>query len=187
MKWGVRTPRSSWQAFYTGQRQSVSHLADRLRVTVFLPPVVNAVQAGEREAFFAEVSSAGHWLTLSNFIRPVPQGTQRGAPTVYAPTLSGARTLQVQGTAGATLLGGDMIGVSGLLLQVGYAGCVGSGLGVLTVPLALPLLATVLAGAPVTWFKPSGPFELLNAEQPADYSAGMVQAPMQIELAQVLP
>ena len=29
MKWWVSTPRSSWQAFYTGQRQSVSHAADR--------------------------------------------------------------------------------------------------------------------------------------------------------------
>ena len=186
LKWGARTPRSGWQAFYTGQRQSVSHLADRMRVIVYLPPLGDMAASAEREAFFAEVSSAGHWLRLWHFHRTAPLGTLRGTPTVQAGALAGARTLYVQGTAGATLLGGDMLGAGGLLLQVGYAGCVADGAGVMAVPLALPLLTALSAAAAVTWFKPTGDFEVVAQDPTADYAVGSVQQGMQIELAQVL-
>jgi len=186
IKWGVRTPRSAWQAFYTGQQQSVSHLADRVQLTLFLPPVMSPLQAAEREAFFSEVASAGHWLRAWHFHRLVPQGTMRGLPTVQTAALAGARVLLVQSVAGATLLGGDMLGASGLLLQVGYAGAVANGTGLLTVPLVLPLLTALGAGAAVTWNKPTGVFEMTSREQLFDYSPGRLQAGLAIELSQVL-
>ena len=36
--WGVRAPSSAWNAFYTGQSQSIVHLGHRLEVTMSLPP-----------------------------------------------------------------------------------------------------------------------------------------------------
>lgn len=187
LEWGVRTPRSAWQAHYTGQRQSVSHLADRMHCTIWMPALVNAIQAAEREAFFAEIASAGHWLRLGHFHRRAPLGTLRGAPTVQAAALAGARTLMVQGVAGDTLTGGDMLGVGGHLLMVGYAGSVANGAGVLTVPLALPLLAPVSLGAALVWSAPTAAFEVLATDSTASYGAGWTQAPMQIDLVQVLP
>ena len=40
---------------------------------------------------------------------------------------AGARTLVVQGVAGDTLLGGDMLGVNGQLVMTGYTGAVANG------------------------------------------------------------
>ena len=58
MQWGVSTSRTAWAAPYTGQTQRVSHLADRLRVTVELPLVARDL-AGRREAYFMAASAAG--------------------------------------------------------------------------------------------------------------------------------
>lgn len=160
IQYGSITAKSAWAAPFTGQVQSISHLADRLRANVTFIPTDPAGGA-LREAFFMQMASAGDWLRLNHW-RAEPMGTLRGSPTVAATAIAGARTVQVQTTAGATLLGGDMLGISGQLVPVGYAGAVANGAGLMTVPLALPLRAGVSAGAAVSWSAPQGTFMLAS-------------------------
>lgn len=187
LRWGARTPKSSWQAFYTGQRQSVSHLADRMRCTITLPVVLDRAQAGRREAFFTELASSGDWVRLWHFHRPVPLGTVRFTPRLTAAALSGSRTLSIQTSPGATLLGGDMLGLAGNLLMVGAAGATANASGIMQLPLALPLQVAAAFDSPLTWLRPTGQFELVTQEPVFEYGGGGVQAGMTVELLQVLP
>lgn len=186
LKWWVSTPRSAWLAFYTGQRQSVSHLADRMRCTVWLPAVINGAQAAQREAFFAEVASAGHWLRLWHFHRPVPRGTLRNAPFVVGAVAAGARQVVLQAQPNETLLAGDLLGAAGMLMMVGAAGAVANGGGGIAVPLALPLAKALANNAPVTWAQPTADFQLDTLEPAAEYGDAWLQAPMQLDFSQVL-
>ena len=187
LSWGVNTPRSAWQAFYTGQRQSISHLADRLRCTVTLPVVADREQAAQREAFFFEAASAGHWLRLWHWHRQQPLGTLRGSPVLAAAAAAAARSLAVQTTPFATLLGGDMLSVGSTLVMVGSAGAVANSGGLMAaVPLALPLLRAATAGAAVGWFRPTAEFQLETLSPTVEYGDGWLQEPLQLELTQVL-
>lgn len=152
------TPKSAWQSFFTGQTQSISHLGDRFRAVVRFRPC-NAAAGALREAFFVGMASTGDWVRLSHW-RTTPYGTLRGTPTVQASAAAGARTLSVQGVPGDTLLGGDILGISGQLCMVGYAGAVANGSGVLSVPLSVPLRKAISSGTSVTWSAPTGNFQL---------------------------
>lgn len=178
---GANTPKSAWAAFYTGQVQSVSHLADRLRCTLTLPPC-SRINAGRREAFLMELASTGDWVRLGHPGRPVPQGTLRGSPTVAAAALAGARTLLVQTTAGATLLAGDPLGGAAQLLLTGYAGAVANGSGVLTMPLVLPLRTALAGGAALSWNGPTTTWQLETDLQTLSYTPGRWQGEVEIQL-----
>lgn len=152
------TPKSAWQAFFTGQVQSISHLGDRFRATVRFRPC-DAAAGALREAFFVGMASTGDWVRLSHW-RTVPAGTLRGTPTMQASAAAGARTISVQGIVGDTLIGGDILGISGQLCMVGSAGATANGSGVLSVPLAIPVRKAISSGAAVTWSAPTGNFQL---------------------------
>lgn len=152
------TPKSAWQAFFTGQVQSISHLGDRFRATVRFRPC-NAAAGAVREAFFIGMASTGDWVRLNHW-RTAPNGTMRGTPTVASSAAAGARTLSVQGIVGDTLIGGDILGIAGQLCMTGSAGATANGGGVLTVPLAVPLRKAISGGAAVTWSAPTGTFQL---------------------------
>lgn len=184
MRWGASTPKSAWAAYFTGQVQSISHLADRLRCVVTLPPCGPA-DAGAREAFFLEVASAGHWVRLGHPQRPTPLGTLRGSPTVASSAAVGARTLSVQGSVGDTLAGGDVLGAGGQLLQAGYAGAVANGSGVLSVPLVLPLRAALSAGAAVTWSAPTATWQLAADAMDIAYGRRAWQQAVEVPLVEV--
>lgn len=186
---GVSTPRSSWRAFYTGQRQSVAHLADRLRVTMWLPAAFGDVQSARREALLVLLSSRGDWVRLGHFRRPVPLGSARGTMTLYASAAAGARTITLQGMTPAgtgTLLAGDMLGIGGNLLMVA-SDVTADGSGRATLTLATPILAASAAGAAVTWAQPTGQFELTGDEPMVEYSQAGLQAALELHFSQVLP
>lgn len=166
---GGRTSRSAFTSFFTGQTQSVSHLADRLRAVVTLARC-EPVEAGRREAFFLEACSAGHWLRLGHLQRPEPNGSLRGLPVIAASAAPGVRAVTVQTTPGATLAAGDVLGAAGQLLLTGFVGAVADGSGLMSVPLALPLRAPVVAGAAVTWAAPTTTFQIV--EQSIDFGYG---------------
>lgn len=184
LTWGASTPKSSWTAFFIGRVQSVSHLADRLRCTVTLPPC-GPVDAGRREAFFMELASTGNWVRLGHPQRQAPQGTLRGTPTVASNAAAGARTLSVQGLAGDTLLAGDPLGAGGYLMLTGYAGAVANGSGVLTVPLVLPLRAALSAGAAVTWQAPTTTWQLEPDLLDLGYGRALWQEAVDVPLREV--
>lgn len=152
------SPKSAWQAFFTGQVQSISHLGDRFRASVRFR-ACNAQAGALREAFFVGMSSTGDWVRLSHW-RTAPYGTMRGSPTTSGSTAAGARTINVQGVVGDTLLGGDILGIGGQLCMVGSAGATANGSGLLAVPLAVPLRRAISSATPVTWNAPTGTFQL---------------------------
>ncbi len=172
------TPKAAWVSPFTGQVQSISHLGDRLRATVRFRACSPAAGA-QRESFFVGMASSGDWVRLPHW-RTAPYGTLRGTPTVAASAAAGARTLSVQGVAGDTLLGGDVLGTAGQLLMTGSDGAVANGSGVLTVPLAMPLRQALSSGAAVTWSAPTGTFQL--ADEQLGHSIGRAgwHAPLEV-------
>lgn len=184
MQWGVSTSRTAWASVYTGQTQRISHLADRLRVSVELPAVLRD-KAGEREAYFLAASAAGNWIRVHHFQRPAPLGTLRGSPVTSASAAAGAREIAITTTAGATLLAGDVLGVANQLVQVAYGGAVADGAGAMVVPLVLPLRRALSSAAAVTWDKPTGTFQILSLDPTFDYTAPQMQQGLVIELAEV--
>lgn len=184
VKIGASTPKSAWSAFFTGQTQSISHLADRLQCTVTLPPCTQA-DAGLRESFFMSLASTGDWVRLGLKQRPVPLGTLRGSPTVQADAAAGARTISVQTTAGATLLGGDALGVNGQLLLATYAGATANGSGVMSLSLVLPLRAALTAGDALTWNSPTATWQLASDQIDFDYYSFQMQDGLEIPLREV--
>ena len=184
MSWGVSTSRTGWVSVYTGQTQRISHLADRLRVSMDLPLVLKEL-AGGREAYLMAATSAGNWVRLHHMQRPQPLGTMRGTPTVSATQAANSREISITTTAGATLLAGDVFGVANQLCQCGYGGAVADGAGAMVVPLVLPLRRAVTAGAAVTWDKPTGTFQILTLDPLFDYQAPQMQMGLTVELSEV--
>lgn len=184
LRFGVHVPKSGWAGFFVAQQQTLSHEADRLRCTVSLPPC-GPDGAAEREAFFAAVVSAGHWVRLGRQHQLLPRGTLRGTPTVAANAAAGARTLQVQGVVGDTLLAADALGSNGQLMLTGYAGAVANGSGVLTVPLVMPLRVALAAAAALTWQEPTGTWQLAADLTEVVYGRAGWQAPIEVPLIEV--
>ena len=182
---GGSASRSAFAGFFTGETQSTSHLADRLRATVTLT-ACGPQDAGPREAFFTQLALRGDWVTLHHLQRPAPIGTLRGSPTMQAGASTGALSIQVQGVAGDTLQGGDMLGLAGgQLVQVGYAGAVANGSGVLTVPIVSPLRAAVAGASAVVWDKPTATFQLATPMAEFPYGRGAWQAALEFTFAEV--
>ena len=85
-----------------------------------------------------------------------------------------------------TLLAGDVLGVGGNLLLVGYAGASGTRYGAVTVPLVTPLPKAVAQGAAVTAAAPTGLWELDDDGLTLDYGPAAVQEGVAIPLRQVV-
>lgn len=184
VKFSATTPKAAWSAPLTGQTQSISHLSDRLMCTVTLPPCTQD-DAGQREAFFMALASTGDWVRLGLRQRPAPLGTLRGTPTMAASASAGARTISVQTTAGATLIGGDALGANGQLLLAGYAGATANGSGVMSLPLVLPLRAALSSGAALAWSAPTATWQLAVDQIDFDYYSYMMQDGIEIPLREV--
>lgn len=181
----LAVPKSGFQAFYTGDTQSVSHAADRLRITLQLPPCSPA-DAAQREAFINGLLSTGDWVRLYHFLRPEPAGTLRGSLTVQNPAAAGATAVQLLGgNSGGTLLAGDMLGTGTQLLPVAFAGAVANVAGQITVPLQRPLQRALAPGQVVQWLRPTGTFQLASAEVPASYGPGGWQRPVTLPFREV--
>lgn len=185
LRFGASTPKSGFGAFFTGQRQVISHLADRLRCTISLPPC-GPDDGQRREAFFMGLVSTGDWVRLQHMHRSEPLGTLRGLPTVATAALAGARTLRLNTTPGATLEGGDLLGTGGQLVMAAYSGAVADGSGLLVLPLALPLVLPVSVGAAVLWQAPTSTFQLMLDEVGVDYGRGRWQAALELPFLQAV-
>lgn len=162
MRFGASTPKSGFAAFFSGNNQTISHLSDRLRCTLMLPPC-GAADGEQREAWLLGLASSGDWVTLGHLQRAAePRGTLRGLPTVSANTAAGARTLPITTTAEASLTAGDMLQVGSQLIMARTT-TVANGSGAMSLPLSLPLVADVASGAAVVWQSPVGRFQLEGA------------------------
>jgi len=180
----VNVSASAYTGFFTGVTTKVSHLADRLRATLTLPPC-RAADAAQREALFLALLSTGDLLRMPMPHRLQRRGTLAGSPTVNGNHAAGVRTLSVSATSSQTLLAGDWISVGGNLLQCGYAGAV-SIASVMSVPLVLPTQRAITTGAAVAYVAPTGLWQLDTDGLQIDYSAPVVQGGIALPLLQVI-
>jgi len=142
-----------------GSEQVIDRLNDRWLLSLTLPNRTHA-DAAVIEAFIASLRGMVNTVALYHYVRKVPRGSMRGAPTAQA-AAAGAQAMVLNTTAGATLKAGDMIGVSGLLLMVA-ADAAANGAGVMPVQIVNCLRVAVGGGAPVTWDRPTAPFRLVS-------------------------
>lgn len=171
---GVRAPKSAFAGFYTLQNTSVSHLADRLQMSLTLR-ACRPENGAEREAFINGLVSSGDWVRMGHPTRQVPRGSLRGFPAVSVNAAAGARSFVISGTPGETLLAGDMLAVLDQLLPVGYTGAIVSVGGTAVVPLQLPLRQALTAGQAVAWNAPTGLWQLAAEQIDLGYMRGQWQ------------
>lgn len=154
------TTEKSFASPFGGSEQVIDLLNDRWLITLSLPRGTQE-DAARNEAFINALRGMTNTCLLWHMKRRVPLGTMRGTPTAQAAAV-GAGSLNINTIAGATLVAGDMISVSGLLLQV-FEDATANGAGLLTVNLANRLRTAVTAGAAVTWDKPTAQFRKVSA------------------------
>lgn len=146
---------------FGGSEQVVDLLNDRWLISMTLP-LRSIAEGAAIEAFVAAMRGMTNTVNLWHRVRQAPRGTMRGSPTTTSnPAAIGAASINIATTAGATLLAGDLIGISGLLLQVA-SDCTADGSGAITVPLVNRLRAAISTGTAVIWDKPSIPCRLMS-------------------------
>ena len=146
---------------YGGSEQVIDLLNDRWMLSCELSENIRA-DAGWREGFVGALRGKVNTVALYHFTRPLPLGTLRGSLTLSASAVQGAASVVLTGGSPATgtLLAGDLIGVSGLLLQVA-SDCTAAA-GVITVPLVNRLRKALASGAAVTWDRPTAAFRMMS-------------------------
>lgn len=144
---------------FGGSEQVIDLQNDRLYASVTVPNRTHA-DAARLEAFIASFRGMSNTIELYHLVRPEPEGTMRGAPTVVGQS-AGNGTILINTTPGATLLAGDMIGIGGLLLQV-RQDCLADGSGLMACFLANRLRKDLADAAPVLWNRPTAPFRLIS-------------------------
>lgn len=160
---------------FGGSEQATDMLNDRWVMSCSLPDSRSAWGAW-REAFIASFRGQTNWVALWHFRRPQPRGTMRGTPTLSGAHAQGIGTLTITGgTAGGTLLAGDMLGVGGLLCMV-QSDITLNGSGAGAVAITNRLRVAQSGGAAVTWDKPTALFRLLDSSGVA-YAPGVAGGP----------
>jgi hypothetical protein len=111
------------------------------------------------EAFIERLADQSDRLTMHNLAHPAPYGTMRGAPILLGARTQGATSIPIQTTVGATLLAGDMIGItindanSMQVVRV-VVGGTANAFGVMTVTVTPKLRAAANDGSSIVWDKP---------------------------------
>lgn len=167
------TTQRAFSSPFGGSMQTVDMLNDCWKASVTLPPGTQE-DAASREAFINAMRGMTNTCALHHYARPQPRGTMRGSPTTVNTAAIGASSILIAAPiVGDTLKAGDMLGISGLLLQVAED-CVTNGVGNITVPLVNRLRIAIGNGLAVTWNRPTAPFRLVS--QPAmQYAPGYAE------------
>lgn len=139
--------------------QVIDRLKDRWMISLTLPLGPQEI-AARNEAFLNALRGQTNTCNLWHMKRRTPLGTMQGTPTVVGQA-AGNGTILINTTPGATLLAGDMIGISGLLLQVAQD-CVANGSGLMTCYLVNRLRRDLPDGTPVIWDTPTAPFRKVS-------------------------
>lgn len=156
----LQTVQRSHASPFGGSEQVVDLLNDRWMVSMTLP-LRSTDEAAAVEAWIASFRGMTNTINLYHWERPVPRGTMRGSPTCSAASQGAASIVLATGAVGVTLLAGDLISVSGLLLQVA-ANAVSNGAGAMTVTLVNRLRTAITGGAAVTWDHPTAVFRKIS-------------------------
>lgn len=141
--------------------EAVDLLNERWMVYMTLPQATEE-DAQQIEALVNNFRGQVNWISLWHMARPAPRGTISGSPTLQANVAQGAKVLPIQAVAGQTVLGGDLLGVGGLLLMAAPGTYTADGGGVLSVTITGYVRKALTLGDAVTINKPTAPFRLLS-------------------------
>ena len=152
----TKTIRAS--SMFGGSGQNYDLMNDRWIVDLSIS-IRDANNGARVEAFFNSLRGSVNTVEIYHMYRPKPLGTMVSSPLTSGLNEQGAASIVLQAAANETLRSGDMIGVSGLLLQVAFD-CQANGSGVITVPIIGRLNKDIVANSPVTLQKPTSKFHL---------------------------
>jgi hypothetical protein len=145
---------------FGGSEQVIDLLNDRWLISMSIPPTTKIAKAAAVAAFLGAMRGQTNIVNLYNMRQPQPRGTMRGSPLCQAAS-QGASQIVISGLLGDTLKAGDMLGISGMLLQVAED-ATANGSGFITTKLVNRLRAAITSGVAVTWDKPTAPFRLIS-------------------------
>ncbi|MDN8617877.1 hypothetical protein [Variovorax ginsengisoli] len=144
---------------FGGSEQVIDLLNDRWQISLTLP-LGTQETAASNEAFLGSLRGMTNTVNLWHMARRAPRGTMRGSPLCQAAS-QGASQIVISGLVGDTLKAGDMVGISGLLLQVAED-ATANGSGFITTKLVNRLRTSITSGVAVTWDRPTVPFRLMS-------------------------
>lgn len=137
-----------------GATQTVEMPGDRMVFTLIYGPHHSSDMPRLR-AFWNRFRGQAHILRLWNLAQPVPNGTLRGTPTVFAAVLAGASNIAITGATGSTLQIGDWVGIRMENSELQTVEVVTTaGTGTISIGFNPPLRRNVAAGAEVIWDHP---------------------------------
>lgn len=163
----------------------------RWLITATLPPLDQFSQRADVEGALDQWFDPANRLLIGHYAHPVPYGSMRGNPTLIGAHAQGVKSLTIQTVASATVLRGDVLGVTttaafAVQLVRAAANATANGSGELTLSITTNLRAAANANASVIWSRPAGLF------RPTDYSAlrarfsARFAAPVQLSLKEVI-
>jgi hypothetical protein len=170
MIWSIQKAGVAFRSPYAGTVEAITFPGWYWKVSVTLKPR-RARDGGEAEAFFEGLAGGEDAVLLHHWLRPIPRGTMRGAPTVSVAGVRGQRQI-VLATAG-TLLAGDLFSV-GNTVHKARLSCSPVG-GLLTVPLVGRLRQAVAVGAAVGWDRPKVRCLMPSMSNSSSYRPGSMQ------------
>lgn len=150
MVWSIQKAGVQFRSPYAGSVEAVTFPGWFWKIAITLKPR-RAKTGGEAEAFFEGLSGGEDTVLVYHFLRPIPRGTMRGAPTVAVAAARGAQSLVL--TTAGTLEAGDLFKIGNTVHKARFA-C-SPVAGQLTVPLVGRVRSALVVGAPVTWDHPT--------------------------------
>lgn len=144
---------------FGGSEQAIDMLNDRWTCSIEVE-FMNYNEAAYIEAFIAAMRGQVNTVNLYHFVRPVPNGTMRGTPTLSSAGAQGASTIYITGTG--TLRAGDMLGLSTAAGPILVMVASDVTLGTATAVTLVNRLRAATNSSTVTWSAPAIPFRLLT-------------------------
>lgn len=166
---------------FGGSEQAVDLLNDRWMLSLVLSARSGFDKGAQLEAFIAALRGQTNTVNLWHFARPTVRGTLDSATCGATSQGASAVTLAVTGTK--TLKAGDMLGISGMLLQVAADVSITTSGSVTLVN----RLRTAIAGptTAVTLTKPTASFRLASPDARVNYVPGHSE-PVALDFVEVI-
>ena len=170
MVWSIQKAGVLMRSPYAGSVESVTFPGWFWKIAVSIKPR-RSKNGGLAEAFFEGLAGGDDAVLVYHWLRPIPLGTMRGAPTVAIAGARGDRTIVL--TTPGTLLAGDLFKVGNTVHKAMFD-CTPVN-NTLTVPLVARLRKPAVVGDPVGWDHPTVRCIMPAMNNGSSYQPGVMQ------------
>ena len=170
MVWSIQKAGVAFRSPYAGSSESVTFPGWFWKVAVTLKPR-RAKDGGFAEAFFEGLAGGEDAVLLYHWLRPVPRGTMRGAPTLSVAAARGDMSLAIATTG--TLSAGDLFKLGSTVYKA-RLDCAPVA-GVLTVPLVARVRRASASGALIYWDRPTIRCTMPSMSHASSYRPGAME------------